>query len=41
MLPYLATIALMGLSVLLRDKTQRRISTGPAALGTPYLREGD
>jgi ABC-type uncharacterized transport system permease subunit len=40
MLPYLATIALMGLSVLLRGRAQRRISTGPAALGTPYIREG-
>jgi general nucleoside transport system permease protein len=40
MLPYLATIALMGLPVLLRSKTSRRMSTSPAALGTPYIREG-
>jgi ABC-type uncharacterized transport system permease subunit len=40
MLPYLATIALMGLSVFLRSSAQRRIGTGPAALGRPYIREG-
>jgi ABC-type uncharacterized transport system permease subunit len=40
MLPYLATIALMGLPVLLRSRTSRRMSTSPAALGTPYIREG-
>jgi ABC-type uncharacterized transport system permease subunit len=40
MLPYLATILLMGLPVLLRSKTSRRMTTSPAALGTPYIREG-
>ena len=40
MLPYLGTIALMGLSVFMRSKTLRRVSTSPAALGTPYIREG-
>jgi ABC-type uncharacterized transport system permease subunit len=41
MLPYLATIALMAVPALMRSKSARRISTGPAALGTPYYREGD
>ena len=40
MLPYLATILLLGLPMVLRRKTARRISTSPAALGTPYIREG-
>jgi simple sugar transport system permease protein len=41
MLPYLATILLMAIPVILRTRTTRRISTSPAALGVPYIREGD
>ena len=41
MLPYLATILLMAIPVILRTRTTRRISTSPAALGIPYIREGD
>lgn len=39
MLPYLTTITLMILTMALRSHTLRR-GIGPAALGTPYTREG-
>ncbi len=38
MLPYLSTIILMLLPILFGKRTQRRLTTSPAALGTPYLR---
>jgi simple sugar transport system permease protein len=41
MLPYLSTIVLMAIPIALRSKALRRISTSPAALGTPYIREGE
>jgi general nucleoside transport system permease protein len=39
MLPYLITILLMIAAVLFQKRTQRRVGTSPAALGTPYTRE--
>jgi len=39
MLPYLSTMALMILPVLLKGGAQRRLGTAPDALGLPYFRE--
>lgn len=40
MLPYLSTIVLMILPIVIRKSTQqRRLGTAPEALGTPYFRE--
>lgn len=39
MLPYLGTIILMVIPIVIRSKSARRINTAPAALGTPYIRE--
>lgn len=41
MLPYLGTILLMAIPIIVRSKTSGRIGTGPAALGFPYIREGE
>lgn len=41
MLPYLGTILLMAIPIMLRSKTLRKLSTSPAALGFPYIREGE
>jgi ABC-type uncharacterized transport system permease subunit len=41
MLPYLGTILLMAIPIMLRSKTLRKLSTSPAALGFPYIREDE
>ena len=41
MLPYLGTILLMVIPIVLRSKALRKLSTSPAALGFPYIREGE
>jgi simple sugar transport system permease protein len=41
MLPYLGTFIFMIVPVLLKSKALRRISSSPAGLGVPYLREGE
>jgi len=41
MLPYLGTILLMVIPIIARAKSVKRISASPAALGIPYIREGE
>jgi simple sugar transport system permease protein len=41
MLPYLGTILLMVIPIAMRSKALRKLSTSPAALGFPYVREGE
>jgi len=40
MMPYLGTILLMAIPILFRSRALRKLSTSPAALGIPYIREG-
>ena len=39
MLPYLSTIVLMVVPILIRRRTQTRLGASPQALGLPYYRE--
>ncbi|OGO39581.1 MAG: sugar ABC transporter [Chloroflexi bacterium RBG_16_57_11] len=41
MLPYLGTILLMVIPIVARARREKRVGTGPAALGIPYVREGE
>jgi len=41
MLPYLATILLMAIPYAMKSRAFRRLGTSPAALGVPYVREGE
>jgi ABC-type uncharacterized transport system permease subunit len=40
MLPYLSTIILMVVPILFRDRSHRKLTAAPEALGLPYMREG-